>query len=97
MDATGDDLLATIPAMLDEALEAANLEREDVAALLFIHCGGRRAALGDRIDEVVPLVKKAIGDAPFIGCLTFGEQGFLQATGRNMHCDLLLSALVIGK
>jgi hypothetical protein len=96
MEATADELVAAVPAVIEQAMDMANLEREDVAALLFIHCGGRRAALGDRINEISPQIRKTVGDAPFISCMTFGEQGVLE-TGRNMHCDLLLSALVIGK
>lgn len=96
MEASADDLVAAVPTVLEQAMDMANLEREDVAALLLIHCGGRRAALGDRITEIPPQIRKMVGDAPFISCMTFGEQGVLE-TGRNMHCDLLLSALVIGK
>jgi hypothetical protein len=96
MDASADELIAAVPTVIEQAMDMANLEREDVAALLFIHCGGRRGALGDRIVEVPPQIRKMVGDAPFISGMTFGEQGNL-STGRNVHCDLLLSALVIGK
>jgi hypothetical protein len=96
MEASADELIAAVPTVIEQAMEMANLEREDVAALLFIHCGGRRGALGDRIAEVPPQIRKMVGDAPFIAGMTFGEQGNL-STGRNVHCDLLLSALVIGK
>ena len=40
-------------------------------------------------------MKGEIGDAPFLHYCTFGEQGCLPS-GVNVHCDLLLSALVIG-
>ena len=96
MEASDDELIAAVPTVIEQAMDMANLEREDVAALLLIHCGGRRGALGDRIVEVPPQIRKMIGDAPFISGMTFGEQGNL-STGRNVHCDLLLSALVIGK
>ena len=47
--------------------------------------------------EVPEAIRHTLGrDVPFISYLTFGEQGCLD-TGHNVHCDLLLSALVIGK
>lgn len=50
------------------------LQGEPVAYLL-IHCGGRRIAIGERINEVATLVKEEIGDVPYIMPFTFGEYG----------------------
>lgn len=96
VEASCDDLLAAVTDTVQRAMDMAMLEKEDVAAVYLVHCGGRRAALDDRIGEVADRVKKVAGDCPFISYLTFGEQGCLDS-GRNVHGDLLLSALVIGK
>jgi len=96
MEATVDDLISEVGAAVGTAMQDAGLSKDQVATLLLIHCGGRRGIIGDRINEVVEQVKGRIGDAPFLGYCTFGEQGCLP-TGANVHCDLLLSALVIGK
>ena len=97
LEATVDELLAEIEPTIQKAMDMASLEREDVAALILVHCGGRRGAIGDRMGEVPEAIRRALGpDVPFISYLTFGEQGCLD-TGQNVHCDLLLSALVIGK
>ncbi|MEA2053476.1 MAG: hypothetical protein U9O90_11805 [Euryarchaeota archaeon] len=42
------------------------------------------------------LVKTAIGDAPFIGTFTFGEQGHIQGVG-NLHGNLVNSMIVFSK
>jgi len=97
MEASVDDLINEVPASIRAAMEMRQLEEEDVAALFLVHCGGRRGAMGDRIGEVVEAINKTLNySAPFISYLTFGEQGCLPS-GQNVHGDLLLSALVIGK
>ena len=97
VESSVDELLNEVSATIQQAMDMASLENEDVAALLLVHCGGRRGAIGERIGEVVGQVERALGhEVPFISYLTFGEQGSL-TSGRNVHCDLLLSALVIGK
>jgi len=37
-----------------------------------------------------------IGEAPFIGLFSFGEQGYLP-NKVNRHCNLMLSALALGE
>jgi len=96
MEASVDDLIVQVGKTVSKAMEQGGMEREEVAAALLMHCGGRRAAIGKRIDEVVAQVKGAVGGAPFIGYCTFGEQGCLPS-GVSVHCDLVLSALVIGE
>jgi len=55
-----------------------------------VHCGGRRAGIDKRINEVVRAVKKAAGNTPFIMEFTFGEYGYEQ-DGRNTCGGLMLS------
>jgi len=44
----------------------------------------------------VEAVRKAVGDVPFLGFCSFGEQGTL-VPGVNLHGNLMLSALVLGE
>jgi hypothetical protein len=60
------------------------------AAFHLVHCGGRRAGMGERIDELVAGVKKATGDVPFIMEFTFGEYGY-EDDGNNTTGGLMLS------
>ena len=54
-----------------------------------------RALLGE-IDRQIPVhAAEAMSDAPFVGCFTFGEQGFL--ADRNMHGNLMISAVAFGR
>ena len=97
MEASVDDLIGEVASTIKAAMDMSGLEAEDVAGLILVHCGGRRGGIDARIGEVADVVKKTLGeDVPFISYLTFGEQGCLP-NGENVHGDLLLSALVIGK
>ena len=96
MEASVDDLIQEVGDTLRAAMVEDEIAQEKVAGALIIHCGGRRGAIGERMDEVVAQVKAAIGQAPFLGYCTFGEQGCL-LDGTNVHCDLLLAVLVLGK
>lgn len=61
-----------------------------------VHCGGRRAGIGDRIGEVVAQLKKEAGDVPFITEFTFGEYGF-EDDNNNTCGGLMLSFTAFGK
>ncbi len=61
-----------------------------------VHCGGRRAGIGDRIGEVADLLKKEAGDVPFITEFTFGEYGY-EDDGNNTCGGLMLSFTAFGK
>jgi hypothetical protein len=85
-------------ASVDELVDSAAKTLEDLkakmkgapAAFHLVHCGGRRAGIGDRIEEVVTGVKKAAGDIPFIMEFTFGEYGY-EDDGNNTTGGLMLS------
>jgi hypothetical protein len=87
MEATVDELIKTAATTL-EALKAKCGGK--AGAYHLVHCGGRRAGIGERIEEVVTGIKKAAGDVPFIVEFTFGEYGF-EDDGNNTTGGLMLS------
>ncbi len=91
MEATTDEIIAAAGEVVRRAAQGIG----DIRAVFLVHCAGRRVVLGDRIGEVVGAVKAVIGDAPFLGFCSFGEQGML-VPGVNLHGNLMLSALVLG-
>jgi hypothetical protein len=64
-------------------------------ALHLVHCGGRRAGIGERIDELTSVVTAATGDIPFIVEFTFGEYGY-EDDGNNTTGGLMLSFTALG-
>lgn len=87
MEATVDELIKSVPQTIKELKKKCSKE---IVALHLVHCGGRRAGIGDRINEVVKGLKKAVGNIPFIMEFTFGEYGYVD-DGRNTTGGLMLS------
>lgn len=93
-----------LAASVDELIDAAGATLEKLktkmgapaGAYHLVHCGGRRAGMGDRIDEVYAKVKAAAGDVPFLVEFTFGEYGFVD-DGRNTCGGLMLSFTGFGR
>ena len=87
MEASVDELIASGSKTIDELKTKM---KGSPAAFHLVHCGGRRAGMGERIDELVQGVKKAAGDIPFIVEFTFGEYGY-EDDGNNTTGGLMLS------
>ncbi len=69
----------------------------EAGAVIVGHCGGRAMALGtDTMKKIGKDIKAVLGDTPFIGWLTFGEQGFCKWGGTGAG-GLMLNALAFGK
>lgn len=87
MEGSVDELIDSTGATLEEL-------KERMAAPAgyyhLVHCGGRRAGIDSRIDEVAKQLKEKAGDVPFITEFTFGEYGF-EADGLNTCGGLMLS------
>ena len=87
MEATVDELIGSTGETLKALI--AKLPGKP-AAFHLVHCGGRRAGIGDRIGEVAEQLKAAAGDVPFLCEFTFGEYGF-ERDGENTCGGLMLS------
>ena len=87
MNGSVDGLIASAGAQVKEAVKKLG---QTPGALLLVHCGGRRAGIGDRIAEAAKAIKEAAGDIPFIVNFTFGEYGF-HDDGNNTTGGLMLS------
>jgi hypothetical protein len=65
-----------------------------VSGALVVYCGGCMLVVRDRLHEVTAGVSAALGDVPWLGVFTFGEQGVpLGDTAR--HGNLMFSCSVL--
>lgn len=93
-----------LEATVDELIDAAgNTLREtrkqlytDAAAYILIHCGGRKLAIGDRLNEVYEQLLKEAKGVPFITAFTFGEYGYDEHSS-NICGGLMLSFTAFGR
>lgn len=87
MEATIHEIITSV----SSTLKKLNKQLKGKPALYhLVHCGGRRAGIGDRINEVTKAVSKLLKGVPYIMEFTFGEYGFEQ-DGRNTCGGLMLS------
>ena len=92
MEGDVDCLVGSVSKTAGELKEKAGAKP---AAYFFVHCGGRRAAIADRIGEVADSFIKEAGGGPFLAEFTFGEYGFEQ-DGCNSIGGLMLSFTALG-
>lgn len=93
MEASVDQLISAVGKTLEDLKKKMD---GPIAGLHLVHCGGRRAGIGDRINEVYEQVKQHAGDIPFIMEFTFGEYGY-EDDGNNTCGGLMLSFTAFGK
>ncbi len=92
MDGDVDVLVGSVAKTVGELKEKAGAKP---AAYFFVHCGGRRAAIADRIGEVADAFVKEADGVPFLAEFTFGEYGF-EDDGCNSIGGLMLSFTALG-
>lgn len=81
---------------VQSALRAGNICEDQVAGGLIIYCAGCMLTVQNGMDDVALGISQSLGEAPFIGTITFGEQGcFLN--GDNYHGNLMISVVLFEK
>jgi hypothetical protein len=90
---TEDALRERTNQVTDRALASVS-ELRPLAGGVLVFCGGCVGALQGKVDGVASSFRQQLGNAPFIGAATFGEQGcFTGRTALNRHGNLMCDAL----
>lgn len=87
MQGSADSLVARAGRVAAQAKKNAGGE---IAGALVVYCGGCMLAVRDRMDEVAAGVRQQLGDKPWLGVFTFGEQGVPAGDGAK-HGNLMIS------
>jgi hypothetical protein len=66
-----------------------------LAGGLIVYCAGCMMAVGPAMPQVATRVAESFAGEAFLGCFTFGEQGCV--VDRNMHGNLMISAIAFGR
>ena len=90
------NLITRAGVAVQSALRAGNISEDQVAGGLIIYCAGCMLTVQNGMDDVALGISQSLGEAPFIGTITFGEQGcFLN--GDNYHGNLMISVVLFEK
>ncbi len=96
-------LQGDVPSLLNEsavtatrALQDANAAPSQIAGGLQVFCAGTMMAIQPQVDQIVPPLNAALGNAPFIGAFTFGEQGPIWGHG-SVQGNLMNSMVLFEK
>ncbi len=93
MRGSADSLVARAEWVARQARDDAS---SGIAGALVVYCGGCMLAVRDRLYEVQQGINAALGDVPWLGVFTFGEQG-VPAGGVAKHGNLMISCTVFGR
>jgi hypothetical protein len=92
MEGTRESLISRAARVTKASLEYRTRQSEPIGALV-IYCAGCMLAVKDEMSTVVDNVCRSLGDAPFIGAFTYGEQGHF-VSGGSGHGNLMISSVV---
>lgn len=100
--AVGDELVlmlgteASLVERADQVFARARRGAEGpLAGVILTYCGGCVAAIGDGTAKLAEMFRTKIGDKPFLGAATFGEQGcFVGPKPVNRHGNLMCNAIL---
>ena len=95
MRGTPENLVRRAGRVAASALETYDTDPDEVSGALVIYCAGCMLTVTSEMNRVAEGIGEAIGNAPFLGTFTFGEQGCFPG-GENRHGNLMISLLVFG-
>lgn len=95
MEGTRGSLVSRAGRVARAAIAAGELAPEDIAGALVVYCAGCMLTVREDMDRVAAEIRGALGERPFLGMFTFGEQGCFVG-GENHHGNLMISAVVFG-
>ena len=93
MSGTRNGLIRRAGRVAESALDSLDVLPSQISGALVIFCAGSMVAIEEHIDEVAQSIHQVLGDVPYLGCFTFGEQGRLVGGG-NHHGNLMISVVV---
>ncbi len=77
-------------------IDSGDLFSSGMSGALVTYCAGCRRAVAGDMDLVASNLRQTLGQVPFLGAFSFGEQGCFSGAG-NQHGNLMISILAFGE
>ena len=93
MRGTEDALVSRMETAIHEMLGQVSIDSIDGAFIMY--CAGCASIISENMSAVCQKACKALNGIPFIGCLSFGEQGRLKNAHHNHHGNMMIELVII--
>jgi len=92
MEGSIDSLVTRAGEVVKSVLKREQLKLEDISGALIVYCAGCMLAVNgeSKMNEVAAELNAILGNVPFMGVFTFGEQGSMLGKS-NLHGNLMIS------
>jgi len=94
MSTTKDALVRRVGVAAKHIVRDSHFSLAEIKGSLAVYCGGCMLAIQDSMDSTSRNLAAALGNAPFMGVCSFGEQG-PGPDGHPVHANLMFSTVVI--
>lgn len=94
MNGTAQRLVNRAGKIAGQAKADAEARRSEVLGAIVVYCGGCMLAVKPDMEEARRGIVEALGDIPFLGLFSFGEQGSAMSGG-SKHANLMISCTVL--
>ena len=88
-------MLSRVNPMVTQAIINAELKKSDVSGGLLCLCTGARQVIGSDLNQLVSNVNKSIDNKPWLGVVSYGEQGQIKGYG-SFQGNFMNSLVVFG-
>ena len=95
MRGSEDTLIPRMGTAIHEILDLVPLAC--IESVVIMYCAGCASIIAERMPEVCQAACQALPGIPFIGCLSYGEQGLLNHAHRNYHGNMMIELVAIKK
>ena len=93
MRGSEDTLISRMETAVREMLGQISIDSIDAAFIMY--CAGCASIISEKMPVVCQAACKALNGIPFIGCLSFGEQGRLSHAHHNRHGNMMIELVIV--
>ncbi len=96
MTGSRSSLITRAGRVSSSAISAGGFDPESIIGAIVVYCAGCMLTVREDMHRVTSVIGAAIGNVPFLGIFTFGEQGCFVGN-ENTHGNLMISVVTFSK
>lgn len=72
-----------------------HIDPSTIRTAFVMYCAGCASIIAEKMNKVCQNIRHSLGDIPFIGMSSFGEQGRVEASAPDTHGNMMIAILLI--